>query len=120
MKSSPKLYEQFQEAFQELNRRQQFDSLNGGNLCISSDGRFLYATNEVNNLTGKLGAGGGVLAFAINRDDGSLTHLNTQLSMGVDPCFIVIDPTGSRVLVANHGRGNPVARLSISIQRLVR
>lgn len=89
----------------------EFDNLNGGNLCISSDGRFLYATNERNNLDGKLGAGGGVLAFAINRDDGSLTHLNTQLSMGVDPCFIVVDPTGSRVLVANHGRGNPVVRV---------
>lgn len=89
----------------------EFDSLNGGNICVSPDGRFLYATNERNNLDGKLGAGGGVLAFAINGNDGSLTHLNTQLSMGVDPCFIVIDSTGSRVLVANHGRGNPVVRV---------
>ena len=70
----------------------EFDSLNGGNICISSDGRFLYATNERNNLDDKLGAGGGVLSFAINRNDGSLTHLNTQPSMGVDPCFIVSRP----------------------------
>jgi 6-phosphogluconolactonase len=89
----------------------EFDSLNGGNLCISSDGRFLYATDEKNNFDGKLGAGGGVLSFAINRNDGSLTHLNTQLSMGDDPCFIVVHPTGSRVLVANHGRGNPAVRV---------
>jgi 6-phosphogluconolactonase len=81
----------------------EFDNLNAGNLCISPDGRFLYATNEVPNLDGKAGAGGGVLAFAINRQNGSLTHLNTQPSMGVNPCFIVIDKTGQRVLAANHG-----------------
>jgi 6-phosphogluconolactonase len=90
----------------------EFDSLNGGNLCISPDGQYLYATNERNNLGGKQGAGGGVLAFAINPDDGSLKHLNTQPSMGVDPCFIVSDRTGSRVLVANHGRGNSVVRVT--------
>jgi 6-phosphogluconolactonase len=81
----------------------EFDGLNGGNMCISKDGRFLYATNEMPNLNGKAGAGGGVLAFAINRENGSLTHLNTQPSMGVNPCFIIIDKTGSRMLVANHG-----------------
>jgi len=81
----------------------EFEALNGGNLCISPDGRFLYCTNEVPNLDGKAGAGGGVLAFAINRGNGSLTHLNTVPSMGVNPCFIVIDKTGQRVLVANHG-----------------
>ncbi len=81
----------------------EFDGLNGGNLCISADGRFLYCTHEAPNLNGKAGAGGGVHGFAINRDNGSLTHLNVQPSMGVNPCFIVIDKSGKRVLVANHG-----------------
>ena len=81
----------------------EFDGLNGGNLCISANGRFLYCTQEVPNLNGKAGAGGGVHAFAINQENGSLTHLNTQPSMGVNPCFIIIDRTGNRVLVANHG-----------------
>ena len=81
----------------------EFDGLNGGNLCISANGRFLYCTQEVPNLNGKAGAGGGVHAFAINQANGSLNHLNTQPSMGVNPCFIIIDRTGNRVLVANHG-----------------
>jgi 6-phosphogluconolactonase len=82
---------------------QEFDGLNGGNLCITADGRFLYCTHEAPNLNGKAGAGGGVHAFSIDRNTGSLTHLNMQPSMGVNPCFIIVDKTGSRVLVANHG-----------------
>lgn len=82
---------------------QDFDGLNGGNLCISANGRFLYCTHEAPTLNGKAGSGGGVHAFSINRENGALTYLNTQLSMGVNPCFIIIDPTGSRVVVANHG-----------------
>lgn len=89
----------------------EFDGLNGGNLCISSDGRFLYCTHEAPNLNGKAGAGGGVHAFAINREDGSLTHLNVQPSMGVNPCFIIIDKTGQRVLVANHGDFSKIVRI---------
>ncbi len=81
----------------------EFDNLNGGSLCISADGRFLYCTHEAPTLDNKPGTGGGVHAFAINRADGSLTHLNVQPSMGVNPCFMVIDKTGQRVLVANHG-----------------
>jgi len=82
---------------------QEFDNLNGGSLCISPDGRFLYCTHEAPNLDNKAGAGGGVHSFSINRANGSLTHLNVQPSMGVNPCFMVIDKTGQRVLVANHG-----------------
>ena len=81
----------------------EFDGLNGGNLCISADGKFLYCTHEAPDLDGKAGSGGGVHAFAINRENGSLTHLNRQPSMGVNPCFIIVDKTGQRVLVANHG-----------------
>jgi len=81
----------------------EFEGLNGGNLCISSNGQFLYCTHEAPSLNGKAGTGGGVHAFAINQQDGSLTHLNVQPSMGVNPCFIVVDKTGNRVLVANHG-----------------
>ena len=81
----------------------EFENLCSDGMCISQDGRFLYAVNETLKLNGKAGAGGGVLAFAINRESGVLTHLNTQPSMGVNPCSIIVDKTGSRVLVANHG-----------------
>ena len=82
--------------------------MNAGYLCTSPDGRFLYANNEVGNLNGELGAGGGIMSFAIDPDDGSITHVNTQPSMGVNPAYVTIDATGSHVLVSNHGSYNVV------------
>ena len=89
----------------------EFDGLNGGSLCISPNGRFLYCTHEAPNLNGKAGTGGGVHAFAMNRENGSLTHLNVQPSMGVNPCFLIVDKTGNRVLAANHGDFNKAVRV---------
>ena len=89
----------------------EFDDLNAGCICVSPNGRFLYSTNEVKHLNGKTGAGGGVLAFAINQQNGSLSHLNTQPSMGVNATFVTTDATGSRVVVANHGDADPVIRV---------
>jgi 6-phosphogluconolactonase len=82
---------------------QDFDDLTSDNMCVSADGRFLYTINVTPALGGQAGAGGGVLAFAINRENGSLRHLNTQPSMGANPTAVIIDKTNSRVLVANHG-----------------
>jgi len=79
------------------------DDLNCDGMCTSADGRLLYAVNQTPNFGGKAGAGGGVVAFAINREDGSLKYLNTQPSMGSNPTGVIIDKTNSRVLVANHG-----------------
>jgi len=107
----------------------EFDSLNGGGMCISPDARFLYCLHEgATTLAppapgaaaggrqagpggagggrgglGPNGSGGSVLAFAINRMDGSLTYLNSVPSMGFAPVFAVVDRTGTRVIVANHG-----------------
>jgi 6-phosphogluconolactonase len=78
-------------------------------MCISDDGRFLYTVIETASLGGKRGTGGGVAAFAISRQDGSLTHLNTVPSMGSDPVGVIIDKTNARVLVANHGDVTAVA-----------
>ena len=90
------------------------DDLNCDGMCVSADGRLLYAVNQVPALGGKPGAGGGVVAFAINRQDGSLKHLNTQPSMGAMPTGVVIDKTNSRVLVANHGA---VATIATVVKR---
>jgi 6-phosphogluconolactonase len=81
----------------------QADDLNCDGMCVSADGRLLYAVNQVPNFAGKAGAGGGVGAFAINQADGSLKLLNTQPSMGSNPTGVTIDRTNARVLVANHG-----------------
>jgi 6-phosphogluconolactonase len=82
---------------------QEFEDLNSDGMCISADGRFLYTINVTPALGGVAGAGGGVVAFAINRENGSLRHLNTQPAMGANPTAVIIDKTNSRVLVANHG-----------------
>ena len=86
---------------------EEFENLNAGFLCVSPDGEHLYSTNEVGNLHGEFGGGGGVLSFSINRDTGAITHMNTQQSMGVNPAYISIDPTGSRVFTSNHGDYRP-------------
>jgi 6-phosphogluconolactonase len=106
----------------------EFDNLHTGNICISPDGRFLYAVHEGTTTFaqaapgggrqagaggpgggrqggpgGPAGSGGSVLAFTINRADGSLRLLNSVPSMGLAPVFMVIDKTGTRVIVGNHG-----------------
>ncbi|MBI4265973.1 MAG: beta-propeller fold lactonase family protein [Acidobacteria bacterium] len=65
--------------------------LNSDGMCVSADGRFLYWVNRTTALGGIPGTGGGVVAFAINRADGSLRHLNTRPSMGAMPISVKID-----------------------------
>ena len=89
----------------------EFEGLNGGCICISPNGRMLYATNEIKHLNGGNGTGGGVLTFAINQQNGSLTHLGTQPSMGVNATWVNTNPAGTRVVVANHGDADPVIRV---------
>jgi 6-phosphogluconolactonase len=88
----------------------EFDKMNAGYLAVNPNGRFLYATNEVEGYDGEYG-GGAVLTFAINQADGSIAHVGTQPSMGVWPAYISIDKTGSRVTVANHGNYDPSVRV---------
>ena len=88
------------------------EDLNSDGMCTSADGRFLYSINLTPALGGKPGAGGGVAAFAINREDGSLRHLNTQPSMGANPVSVIIDKTNSRVVVANHGAVNKIVLIN--------
>jgi 6-phosphogluconolactonase len=85
--------------------------LNSDGMCVSADGRFLYCVNRTTALGGIPGSGGGVAAFAINRTDGSLRHLNTQPSMGAMPVAVKIDRTNSRVIVGNHGAVSRVVRV---------
>ena len=90
----------------------EFENLNAGYLAVSPDSRYLYSTNEVKNLHGEFGGGGGLLSFSINPDDGSITHMNTVQSMGVNPAFITLDATGTRILTSNHGNYDPVVRIT--------
>ncbi len=73
-------------------------------LTPNAAGTHVYAVMEVGDFGGE--ATGGVGAYALNRDTGALTLVNTRPSYGKDPCHIVVDPTGEYVLVANYSSGN--------------
>jgi 6-phosphogluconolactonase len=65
----------------------------GGDIRISSDGMYLYATNR--------GDANEIVLFSINPKDGHLELVQRCSSMGTSPRNLVIDPTGSYLLVAN-------------------
>lgn len=71
--------------------------------------RTLYAVNEVDNFAG---GNGSVSAFAVDRETGALTALNTVSSEGAIPAYCSVDPSGKFVFVANYGGGS-IAVLSI-------
>lgn len=71
-------------------------------LEIHPNGRFLYAVGEMGN-------GGGVTAFAIDRDAGTLAPINSRPSGGRGPCHLNLDSGGRVVLVANYGSGSVAA-----------
>jgi 6-phosphogluconolactonase len=73
-------------------------------LAASSDGRFLYAANEVSTLNGQ--PVGGVSAFAIDRKSGKLALLNQVSSLGAGPAHLALDRTGKFLLVANYDAGS--------------
>ena len=57
----------------------EFDKMNTGYLAVNPNGRFLYATNEVESYDNEYG-GGAVLTFAINQSDGTISHVGTRCS----------------------------------------
>ncbi len=76
-------------------------------LAVAPGGKFLYAVNEVDEISGI--PGGAVSAFALDASTGKLTLLNQQLSGGVGPCHVAVDATGKCLLVANYGSGSIAA-----------
>jgi len=73
-------------------------------LAVDRRHRRLYAVNEVEQFLGK--ASGAVSAFSIDQKNGNLTFLNQQPTLGGAPCHLIVDKTGSFVLVANYTGGN--------------
>jgi len=61
-------------------------------VAVSSDGRFLYASNRGHN---------SVAAFSINQGDGRLTPAGWTDSQGKTPRFFAMDPAGHFLFVAN-------------------
>ena len=64
----------------------------------------LYAVAEVAGAGGK--PEGGVAAFAVDAETGTLTAKGEQSSGGGGPCHVTVDPSGRAVLAANYGGGS--------------
>ncbi|WP_019004502.1 lactonase family protein [Cohnella laeviribosi] len=82
--------------------------VNAGIIHISPDRRYLYTTDERKDLNGKYGNGGGVCAYRINQEDGTLEFLNAVSSVGPYPCYVVADRENKYAFVANHGNHEDV------------
>ena len=75
-------------------------AISSADIHISPDGKFLYASNRGDENT--------IAIFSINQDDGRLTLVGTQSTLGTTPRNFAIDPTGTFLLAANQTSGNIV------------
>jgi 6-phosphogluconolactonase (cycloisomerase 2 family) len=73
-------------------------------IAFSKDHKFLYAVNEVN--TYGANKSGSITAYAVDAASGALRKLNTVDSGGAIPCYVVTDPSGKFLLVANYTGGS--------------
>ena len=73
-------------------------------LRITADGQFLYSVSEVAEVNGV--QGGTVSGYAINKQTGALTYLNSRSTHGAYPCHLNIDQAGQYVMVSNYMGGN--------------
>ena len=71
-------------------------------LCLSPDGRYLFAACEVDSFNGK--PTGEVASFRI--DDGKLVQLSGQNSASKGTCHCAIDRTGRVLVAADYGGGS--------------
>jgi 6-phosphogluconolactonase (cycloisomerase 2 family) len=87
-----------------LTRQQQISSLPAGftgtnftsEIRVSSNGRFVYAANRLNDTIG---------VFSIGRD-GRLTRVSHASTLGDYPRIFTIDPTGQFMVVGNQAADN--------------
>ena len=73
-------------------------------LSMDASNQYLIAVNEVSEINGN--SGGSVSSFKIDPENGSLTFINMQSTLGESPCHITIDRTGKFILIANYSGGN--------------
>ena len=75
---------------------------NAGIICISHNGKYVYAANESRDFGGLNGSGGGVTAMRI-RDDGTLEKINDSISYGSRSSYVSTSEDDRFLLVSNHG-----------------
>lgn len=75
-------------------------------LTLSEDNKFVYSVNEASKDQAA------VSAFAFDKDKGTLQLLNTQKTIGADPCYLITN--GNNVITANYSGGSitvfPIAK----------
>lgn len=76
---------------------------NASFLTISSNHKFVYAVHEDAPKDGK---GGEIVAFSFNKENGSLTLINKQPSLGDHPCHVELDKTGKWLFASNYSSGS--------------
>ncbi|WP_246201868.1 lactonase family protein [Budvicia diplopodorum] len=77
---------------------------NAAQLVLDTNGEYLYVASEVANF-GDSGHGS-LIAYSVNKQDGSLTKLNEIDSQGAGPVYLSIHPDGKYLLVANYISGS--------------
>ena len=93
------------------------EAMNPSFVALHPSGKFLYAVSEVSDFQGK--PVGTVSAFSIDPATGMLKLLNQRPSAGAGPCHLIVDKSGTNVLVANYGGGS-VAVLPIGADGLLK
>lgn len=73
-----------------------------GQCWLHPEKPILYVVNEKGDLDGKMGGGGYVHAFAIDRETGKLTQISNMESLCTEPCYVVVDKSRKHVLVSQH------------------
>lgn len=77
------------------------EEYSSADIHISSDGLFLYSSNRWENENT-------IAVFSINQENGKLTLLGHQSTLGDHPRSFTIDPSGNFLLVANQVSNNIV------------
>ena len=80
------------------------EAMRPGVIALHPEGTHVYAVGRPAGYRGP--RGGAVSAYQIDRENGSLTLLNSQDSGGQGPCYLEVDAAGRNVLVCHYMSGN--------------
>ena len=84
-----------------LRLAEKFNAVNASYLCLSPDGRHLYAVGETRSYCGE--PGGSVQSYDVS-DSGKLTQTSILPTHGEDPCHLTL--IGNLLLVSNYYSGS--------------
>lgn len=80
--------------------------------CFDPKRGLLYALEEVDDLPGLRGGGGGrVFVFRIDPDTGKLTEIDCRETWCASPCYLTLDQSGEFLIVSHHGGNSAVTKI---------